>query len=210
MFIGFDLDQTLYPKNAEIDEAIQKYIYKKIAHHKEISIEEAEKLFKSYYPAMSGSSALAKLEIPHPKETVQEALEQADIAKFLHPDKEVVKLLKNIKKKYGHVALITGSFKHIAEDKLLKLKIPLKLFDFTSFGDDYSKSNGDAYRAWIASVREQFPDVKPSDFIYIGDRKSTDVDVPLSLGMKAMLVNVEPQDLEVPELRSLLELRDLF
>ena len=51
--IGFDLDQTLYPKSPEIDEAIQIYLYQKIAEHLGISIEVAENKFKEITQEMS-------------------------------------------------------------------------------------------------------------------------------------------------------------
>ena len=209
--IGFDLDQTLYPKSEEVDTAIQQYLYEKIAEHKGCSVEEAETLFKTYYPHLSGSKALAKIGIPNGSELVQEALEKADIASFLAPNSEVLQLLKDLKEEYGNLSLLTGSNRKIMEEKLEKMNIPLELFDFITTADTHSKSNGEAYKAWLQFFQEKDPTLQPSQFLYIGDRKSTDVDVPLSLGMGAILVNgKKKEDVPVLQLDDVLKIRDVL
>lgn len=187
--IGFDLDQTLYPKSPKIDEAIQSYIYEKIASHKNCSLADARKLFTDLYQGgkgLTGSQTLVALEIPNPKEIVQEALENADIAEFLAPDSEVLALLKLIKKQYQHLDLITGSILAIAKNKLAKLAIPITLFDQVITGE-IAKSDGSAYREWL----KRYPDLKPEQFLYIGDREKSDYWVPKELGIKAILVNIK-------------------
>src|SRR3989344_1286736 len=122
--IGFDLDQTLYPKSPEIDEAIQGYLYKKIAEHKNCGLEEAEKLFKGLYKegrGLSGRKTMMELGVPNADQLVQEALEKADIEKFLTPNKETIGILNKLKETYGKVDLITGSDVNIANKKLKKL-----------------------------------------------------------------------------------------
>jgi FMN phosphatase YigB (HAD superfamily) len=54
--IGFDLDQTLYPKSPEIDEAIQMYIYDQIAKKLKISSENAKEKFDNLYKKGNGLS----------------------------------------------------------------------------------------------------------------------------------------------------------
>ena len=88
--IGFDLDQTLYPKSPEVDEAIQGYIYKRIAEVKGCSLAEGERLFKQHYPNLSGRETMIELGIPRAAEIVQEALENADLTPFLKPDFRVL------------------------------------------------------------------------------------------------------------------------
>lgn len=184
--IGFDLDQTLYPKSPEIDTAIQTYIYHKIAECKGCGLDRAKELFTNLYPKHSGRESLMKLGVPNASNVVQEALEKADLAKWLKPNPETIKLLKELKAKYGKLALITGSDEKNAREKLAKLKISEDLFDVMIFGD-VSKRDGTAYRQWMS----KYPELKPFEFLYVGDRKSTDVDVPSTLGMRAVLVNVK-------------------
>lgn len=201
--IGFDLDQTLYPKSPKIDEAIQGYIYQKIAEHSGCSNEEARKLFTDLYQGgkgLSGSQTLTSLGIPNPKEVVQEALENADIAEFLLPDGEILDLLNKLKQKYEHVDLITGSIQPVAEKKLKKLNIPLSLFDQVITGE-VGKSDGSSYHKWMSF----YPNLIPEQFLYIGDREKSDYWIPKDLGIHSMLVNIAAPNNEI----NCLQLADL-
>lgn len=212
--IGFDLDQTLYPKSPEIDTAIQKYIYTKISELKKCSIEESTKLFKELYAKIgSGSKTLMEIgfEKTYAKEIIQEALEKADIEEFLVPNQEVIQLLKDLKGKYKSLSLITGSNKEITKKKLKKLEIKEEIFDFYITSEP-SKSNGEAYKAWLKHYTEKDNSLKPENFLYIGDRKISDVDIPSTFGIKSVLVNVKKQDPEinVPQFTSLLDIREIL
>lgn len=201
--IGFDLDQTLYPKSSEIDEAIQGYIYEKIAEYKKCSIEQADKLFNDLYQhgsGLSGSKTLAALGVPNGLEIVQEALGNADIDKFLVPNDDTIEFLNAIKKQYHNIDLITGSRMPLAILKLGKLAIDKSIFNHI-LDTTISKSDGDAYRAWM----NFYPLYKPTEFLYIGDRVSSDHLIPKELGIQTILVNIKKKDpaLECPQLGSL-------
>ena len=210
--IGFDLDQTLYPKSPEIDAAIQQYIYERIAEHKDCSVAEGKNLFQTHYPKMSGRETLKVLGLPNPADIIQEALERADIAKFLKPDSKVIAFLEEVSSNFRHVALITGSHEANAKQKLAKLGIPLSSFTCLIFGDQFSKRDGAAYKQWLDGVRDDDPKIKPSEFLYVGDRPVSDVDPVLALGMKAVLVNVKKKDdsVKVEQFPSLLDIRSLI
>lgn len=191
--IGFDLDQTLYPKMPEVDEKIQQYIYEKIALNKKISIFEAKKLFTDLYlegKGLSGSKTLSALGVPGGDEIVQEALEKADIASVLTTeDERSLNLLNALKAQYNGFDLITGSSRLNTEKKLSALKIPLGLFDHIITGDNLSKSDGSAYSLWLSYYK--FP---AEQFLYIGDRVMSDYEAPKKLGIKSILVNVTKKD----------------
>lgn len=210
--VGLDMDQTLYPKSPEIDEAIQIYIYQKIAQHKNCNLKEAEKLFKDLYKegrGLGGSKTLMRLGIPNAEEVVQEALENADIAKFLQPNSEVLQLLQDLKKKYHNIDLITRSNKRNTITKLSKLAIPISVFSHTITGsDNVSKSDGQAYELWM-SFYENF---KPEQFLYIGDKVSSDYVMPKKMGIQTILVNIKDKDdtIKCPQLSSLIEIKNLL
>jgi len=203
--IGFDLDQTLYPKSYHIDTAIQTYIYEKISEFRKCSLEEAKELFCSYYPKLSGSKALMKLGVPDARNIIQEALEKADIDKYLEPNEDLKKLLLKLKDKYI-VDLITGSNKGIALKKLNKLEIPVEWFNIVITGE-VAKSDGTAYEEWLKNYGYE-----ASEFLYVGDRKSTDVDIPKQFGIGAFLVNVTEFDesLEIKQFKSILDIEDVL
>src|SRR3989338_271823 len=209
--VGFDLDQTLYPKSPEIDRAIQEYIYHKIAHHKNCSYEEGKSLFLQHYPGISGRKTLIVLGIPNAENIIQESLEKVDIAKFLVPDKKVQELLQHVKGKFGSLSIITGSSHSICKKKLEALKIPIEWFDCIIAGG-VSKSDGTAFQEWTAHFKKQNSNLRPENFLYIGDRAMTDAIVPLQLGMQAILVNVKEKDdgMNVEQLESLSEIAALL
>jgi len=148
------------------------------------------------------------LGIPNARNIVQEALERADIDKFLAPNQDVHKLLYDLKKHFGSLSLLTGSNKPIAMKKLLKLEIDPSLFDFVITGET-PKSDGTAFKQWLEHFQTKDPSLAPEEFLYVGDRVSTDVDMPATLGIKSVLVNVtkKKEAITVPQFASLLELR---
>ena len=186
--IGFDLDQTLYPRSPVIDARIQEYLHAMIADFKGCSIEEGKKLFDTHYPTISGRKTMLALGFPEEiaENAVQDALENADISELLEPDPYVINVLFDLKQQYP-LALITGSFREIALQKLESLQIPLDWFDFVLTGE-VSKSDGTAFVKW----KEAYPDY---ELIYVGDRKSTDVDVPAQYGIRGILVNTNERKL---------------
>jgi FMN phosphatase YigB (HAD superfamily) len=205
--IGLDLDQTLYPKSPKIDEAIQGYIYEKISIHRDCDLEEAEKLFKDLYKdgsGLSGTSTLKELGIPCAEDIVQEALENADIAEFLAPDKEILDFLNKLKEQYMHIDLITGSNKENAFQKMEHLNIPKEVFSNIITGETASKSDGGAFELWMSYYKNTLPE----EFLYIGDRPSSDHFAPKKLCIHSILVNVpkEKADIECLQLSSLKDL----
>lgn len=202
--IGFDLDQTLYPKSSFIDEAIQIYIYHKISEHKDVSLAEAEKMFKDLYKegrGLGGSTTLKMLGVPNHRDIVQEALERADIDQYLVPDQETLAILQRLKAKYQNIDILTGSNRANADKKLGKLGMNNALFTHILTNDDGSKPNGDLYKQWLTL----YPDLSPENFLYIGDRPRSDYEVPKSLGIDSVLVYCKKQDPEIdcPQLASL-------
>ena len=206
--VGFDLDQTLYPKSPAIDQAIQAYIYERIAEHLHCSINEAKKLFTDLYQAgagLSGSQSLAQLGIPNSKEIVQEALERADISAFLAPNAATLALLRAIKDKYRAIDLITGSTRKIMEAKLSQMKIPLATFDHVVSGE-ISKADGTAFQDWLRIHHNH----RPEQLVYIGDREKTDFTIPNALGIRCILVNISRPNpnIDCPQLKKLDDISD--
>jgi FMN phosphatase YigB (HAD superfamily) len=206
--IGFDLDQTLYPKSPEIDKAIQKYIYEKIAEKLDVNIVAAKQKFDDLYQngKISGSKALITLgfETDVAKNVVQEALENADIATFLKPNQEINELLKKLKNKCTSVDLLTGSSTKNALIKLGKLDILSTNFSHLLSADDGSKRDLSLYTMWL----NFYPNLESKNFLYIGDRPTSDFEKPKELGIKSILVNIKTPEpnVDCPQLESLLEI----
>lgn len=212
--VGFDLDQTLYPKSEAIDQAIQQFIYKEIADFMGISTEDAKDEFHRYYKygsGLSGSKSLEALGLANAKSIVQEALESADIAKELEPDEKTNELLTQLRDEFLRIDLITGSNKEQAVKKLDALAIPKDTFSVIITGDIASKSAEDetnAYHCWL----ENYPSLEPMNLVYVGDRASLDHVIPSSYGIQTMLVNVATpnKQYDCPQLKTLYAIRDFL
>lgn len=207
--IGFDLDKTLYPESAKIDETIQDYIFEKIARHKNIPKTKAKRIFQELYKngkGLSGRKTLLALDIPNAHNMVQEALEKADIASFLVIDLKVVKILKMLGKKYD-IDLITGSILSIVLKKIEKIGIDPNIFSHIIDGN-YSKSDGTAYSIWLG----YYPKSNPSQFLYVGDKPLSDYYPAKKLGIKSILVNQQEKDSEItcPQLESFEKIETLL
>ncbi|MEJ0053649.1 MAG: HAD family hydrolase [bacterium] len=209
--VGFDLDQTLYPKSPDIDTMIQKYLYEKIAEHRGIALIDAELLFKELYrdgSGLSGRQTLESLGLSEASNLVQEALERADIAAVLRPDQTVNRFLAELRVSCDGMDLITGSNLSQTQKKLAALGLSPESFTHCLTEDQASKSDGAAYRLWLSL----YPHLPPRHFLYIGDRVQSDHVVPAALGIRTALVNVRAVDaqISVPQLPSLLDLRGLL
>ncbi|MGI9027472.1 MAG: HAD family hydrolase [Candidatus Saccharimonadales bacterium] len=208
--IGFDLDQTLYPKSPEIDDAIQTYLYDKISYHLKVPRAEAQRRFKELYhgAGISGSQSLLRLGIPNAKDTIQEALEKANIAEYLQPDPQTLSLLKNIKQKYGHIDIVTGSNRSNTLKKLTHMAIPAELFKHVITASDGPKSDGTTYRLWLS----KYPQYSPDQFLYIGDRAASDYYSPRELGIKTILVYVNKSEsgIDCPQLKTLKDIATIL
>lgn len=203
--VGFDLDNALYVQSAEVDQEIQAYIYREVALLLDIDIEVAQSEFDRRYrggQGMSGGQALRDMGIDtSSRDFVQEALEFADVTRVLQPDPYVHWLLQELGYRHRSVDLLTGSFAEQAFRKLGALGLETGLFGKIITGEDHVKSTGEAYRYWMS----QYPDLKPGQFLYAGDRYRVDCETPAQLGIQVALVNaveINP-DLPVQQFRAI-------
>lgn len=186
--IGFDLDNTLYPVTPEVDAVIQSYIHEQSAEILGISFDEAKHRFDALYQAgqgLSGGKTLKAMGIQTDRDIVQEALEHADVASTLKPDYELVELIGKLSSNYASIDLITGSNRRQTYAKIAALGLSASDFDLVLTADDASKSTGEAYQLWL----DHHPDVSPDAFLYVGDRKQLDSDIPATFGIQTALVN---------------------
>lgn len=209
--LGFDLDQTLYPRSKEIDGMIQGYIYEKIALHKKVTFEEAATLFRDLYQegrGMSGRKTLETLGVPGAADIIQEALEKADIASVLVTDTRTINLLTRLKEKYPNLDLITGSGRSEIVKKFRALGIREDTFVNIISGEDASKSDGGAFNKWLAL----YPQFTPEQFLYIGDKSASDHLPAKNLSINSILVNLKEIDseLECPQYHSLFEIEEIL
>jgi FMN phosphatase YigB (HAD superfamily) len=167
--VGFDLDNTLYPINEEIENRI-RVRFAEVALEKRPdlkSVEVAREFFEKRYNEIgSRTQVLKELGFPNPEAVSKECLVKAEFLDLLKYDRKVVSLLTNIKRKYG-TFLITAVPKNLSIPKLEKIGLSLSLFDYSSFGDNpegNNKLNGSVYMHFLSQS-----EYSSDQHVYIGD-----------------------------------------
>lgn len=186
--VGFDLDNTLYKNNPEIDERIVVGIAKKILEYKpELkNLKNARMLCdKLFEETGSRTQSLKNLGLQNAGEIARQCMEQADFIELIKPDKEVVQLIEDIHKKYSNF-LITSTIREMAIPRLKKIGLDEKLFDITLFGESAlpnKKIDGSIFSYFLEKSK-----YLSHEHVYIGDNLKGDILPPKSLGMKTIAV----------------------
>jgi len=186
--VGFDLDNTLYQNNPEIDGRIIAEIAKKILEHnpKLNNLENAKNLCdKLYEETGSRTQSLKNLGLQNAGEIVRQCMAQANFVDLIKPDKEAVQLIEDIHEKY-FIFLITSTVSDMAIPRLNKIGLNEKLFDHTLFGESAlpnKKIDGSIFSYFLERSR-----YLSNEHIYIGDNLKGDILPPKFLGMKTIAI----------------------
>jgi len=207
--VGFDLDNTLYQNNLEIDNRIVTEIAKRILEYKpELhNIENARKLCdKLYEETGSRTQSLKNLGFKNPGDVVYECMEQADFIDLLKPDKDVVQLINDIHKKYS-IFLLTSTVSDMALKRLRKIGLDEKLFDYALFGESAmpnKKIDGSIFSYFLSLSK-----YLPHEHVYVGDNLKGDILPAKSSGMKTIAVGKEIPEADY-SVEKIYNIRDLL
>ncbi|MFA5258908.1 MAG: HAD family hydrolase [Candidatus Pacearchaeota archaeon] len=194
--IGFDLDNTLYNSNEEMQKKIRGKIYEKLSIILNIHLKESEKLFEENYNGEfpwknSGRRTIEELgrmfKVPvDGREIVQESIEEAEIIDLIEENKMLEEMLKRLKQKY-RLDIITSGNHEFALKKLDKIGIEKKLFELIlAEGKFGGKTTGEVYQYWINERK-----ISPNQILYVGDNLRADIEIPKLLGIKTCFVGKE-------------------
>lgn len=189
--VGFDIDQTMYPINPEIDEIIQIKFAEKILERnsglKDI-IAAREYSERRYSETGSRSIVLKEAGYANPDEIFEilhNCLANANLIRLIKRDNKLQDILEKIKQKY-ELFLITNNPEDIALLKLNKLGIDENFFKIKCYGDTVrgmKKSDGSLFRYFLEKSHYE-----PSQHLYIGDNHKADIIPAKNLGMKTISV----------------------
>lgn len=189
--VGFDLDNTLYQNNPEIDDRIVMEIAKEIlTYNPELgSVRNARELCDNLY-AETGSrtQSLKNLGFQNPGDVAYKCMERADFVDLIKQDSEVVRLINEIREKY-YTFLITSTVSNLAIPRLRKIGLDEKLFDYTLFGESAmpnKKIDGSIFSYFLRISK-----YSPGEHVYIGDNLKADILPSRSLGMRTIAVGKE-------------------
>lgn len=183
--IGFDLDNTLFKPNAEIDEKIRSYACQRAGEILQEPYEKIRNRFDDYYKIMqSGRRSLQALGIKNSKELMQEALEKTDIISLLSRDERLHGVINRLSAAYK-LFLITGGNEEISLRKLEALGIEDRLFDPKLYSSSlYKRIDGSAFVHVSQLHQTSF-----SKMMFVGDREEVDILPAKKLGLTTAIVN---------------------
>ena len=203
--IGFDLDNTLYKNNPEIDKRIINEIKKKILEIKpklKTSKNVLEIFENLYLREGSKTNALKKMGYPNAEKIMYGCLLRADFTDLLERDEALLSLMKKIKNKY-FTFLITAMPCNLAIPRLEKLGLNLSYFSCAIFGDTPNageKIDGSIYKFFLSA--SPYP---PKEHIYIGDSLRADILPAKFAGMRTIAVGnkIPEADFSIPRIYDL-------
>ena len=183
--IGFDLDNTLYEPNPEMDELIREYVCRKAGMRLGRDYESLRKEFDEIYVEIqSGRKTLEILGVSGAKEMVQEALENSNLASLLKKDERLNAMLKKLSSSRD-LFLITGSSEKLALEKLEAIGLNPFIFKRSVYAESPLEGrDGSAFRHVAKALGTAF-----DRMMFVGDREKTDVIPAKNLGIKTAMVN---------------------
>lgn len=186
--IGFDLDGTLYPGTPEIDNRVRTQIAFRLLDKKPGlgNLDFAREFFEERYQKLgSGTKVLSEAGYEDAGRVMDDCLVKADVLDLIKPNPKLAEIVCGIGKKLT-IFLLTSSPELLADQKLARIGLKTRLFDYRFYGDNEgvgSKSNGDAFEKVLMET-----DSPAGNILYIGDRAKTDILPAKALGIKTCSV----------------------
>jgi FMN phosphatase YigB (HAD superfamily) len=189
--VGFDLDETLYPSNPDINKHIRNNLAKHIQGKLGMAtLTEAREYFETQYKQLASSNKiLLNIGFSSEEATViaEECTGDPSIAHWLTVDPFTVQILKEIRARYK-TFLITSSTETSAIAKLHALGIDPDLFQIQLYGNQYGhKTEGHPFQH-VCVLSKIVNMLKPHEHVYIGNSRKADI-LPAKLaGMQTIAV----------------------
>jgi len=207
--IGFDLDQTLYSEDKEMNILLRNKIAQKILEKKpELdNLGRVLEIYEEKYKKIGSWTKIFKeVGFENPKEIMKNCLSGKKIVDLIKEDKELLEIIKKLKENY-QLFLITSNPKDLGIAKLNKLGLDISLFDYSIFGDDEGyTSKVDAIPFKIFLEKSSY---LPRQHVYIGDSLKADILPAKSLGMKTIAVGKEIPDADI-SIKKIHTIKNLF
>ncbi len=186
--VGFDLDETLYPETQEIRERLRKSAFEKILSLRP-GLENINRVKSLYQQIKSPGGKMKKLFMALNIDQIHliECFSTTNVVDLISGDDQLTEIIEELSRKY-FLFIISGSFRTSAIAKLNKIGIDPNIFNFSVFGDDpkfVPKTQPDNFK-YLLSISAFLP----GEHVYIGEDEWTDIQIPKSLGLKTIALNI--------------------
>lgn len=181
----WDFDGTFYRPDARLFDLVRKAEIRVITTHKQVSFDQAERLFYQHFKVNTASAteAVAQIVGIPTSQAAQEMEEHYDRRSFLNYDDRLVKLFKSLSH-LQHVILANGIRQKIIES-LEVLGVPLDTFKeiVTSETVGVNKPNSAGYAYVLKRTG-----LLAAQHCMVGDRPVVDLETAKKMGMQTCLV----------------------
>lgn len=182
--IGFDVDGTLYHIPPEMNVELGKLVIAEAAKQLSRDPDEFAEEYLREREIYRGNTLTLNAFGLNGQEIFQRIVDNFSIEKYVEVDDKLVKLVKQLKRKYKLFMITNGTGRQV--ERKLKL-VGLDYHDFDPriycYDQGWVKPEPAPFLAAIESLR-----LKPEEIVYVGDRSDIDVEGAKAVGMKTILV----------------------
>lgn len=182
--VGFDVDGTLYHYSPEVSIALSTEVTRVAARELGRDIETFAPEFLAMREKYRGNTLTLKAMGLDGEKIYQKIVDNFDLEKHHKVDKELVKMMKNLKKKFKLFVITNGTERQVVR-KLKVLGLSPRDFEpmICCYDEGWVKPEPAPFLAAIESLR-----LKPEEIVYVGDRVDIDVEGAKAVGMGTILI----------------------
>jgi len=208
--IGFDVDGTLYHAPQELEEffreKLRQDVFEKLAEKLGVSLVEAEEIYLRKKELLGSNTATMESFGFDGERFFQELFDQFPLEQYLEKDKQLMKMLQELRSKGYRLFVISNGVGRQVRRKLSLLGIEEDWFESFVCCYDYG---------WVKPQREPFEKVltelgiEAEECFYVGDRCETDAVGARNVGMKVGIIKKDCKEVDL-KLRDIYEVGRLF
>lgn len=211
--VAWDLDGTLYPFNADLNQLIEDEKYKTIAHKLGVTETVAHQKFSELYQQLKSNTKVLKQLGIDGEQFFIDFWQRLDLHPYLSPNPALANALADLtQQRHLQQVIVTNSnTDQTVTKKLNLLGISPQVFSqmYTSVKTGFIKPDNRVFQLLLD--RHQ---LQPDQILYIGDREETDIKPAHQIGMRTAIVTYQPstEKLTTADLSVVkpLEICDLF
>jgi len=182
--IGWDLDGTLYPPGAIPTKVFHDKQLQTVADKNHWSLEQALSEYVATYDRLgSHTKTLTNLGVDG-VDFFSKFWDELDLKQYIKKDLKVARLLDQLKGKFSQFLITNAGEMHQVDRKLKLIGINKRVFSEIVLAYEVGAKPDPA--SFLKTL--EMAKCKPEEFLYIGDRDSTDILGAQSVGMHTCLV----------------------
>jgi|GEM_PF-1260025 len=189
--IGFDLDGTLYQNPPDMTNWLAKELVKKVATHLGKQYDEVEEEYLARREKYRGNTLTLNSFGLDGEQVFQQLFDEVPMEKYIQREAELTRLMARLQKRFKLFVISNGTRRQIVK-KMKYMGLSTKLFKPLIACYDHEGWMKPQPAAFLSALEEL--ELSPEEVVYVGDRRSTDIEGAQGVGMKAILIGGESEE----------------